>query len=103
MRTEKGRQIVHDAIREGYATLEKVDTILIQKSQINLLFRRQALWGRLFTLKLFGIPIPKFKGFHLLKNWFGLEFIEKIKSFVGTARRIITRGQFKPQERKKPE
>ncbi|RJQ66745.1 MAG: 4Fe-4S dicluster domain-containing protein [Desulfobacteraceae bacterium] len=96
IRTEKGREIFHRAMKQGYVTAEPADPEIIYRSQKNLLSKRQAIWGRLAAMKLLGIPSPELVGYHLFENWMGLPLKEKIRSIVGTARRIIQRNYFKP-------
>jgi coenzyme F420 hydrogenase subunit beta len=98
IRTEVGREIFHRAMKQGYVTAEPADLNVIYRSQKNLLGKRQAIWGRLLAMKLLGIPRPKLNGFHLFENWLDLPLKEKIKSILGTARRIIQRNYFKPIE-----
>jgi len=98
IRTEKGRKVFHDAVAAGYIDAVKVGPEIILRSQKNLLGKRQAIWGRLLALKLFGIAYPQLKGFHLWSNWLDLPTVEKVKSVLGTARRIVQRNYFKPEE-----
>ena len=62
----------------------------------NLLGKRQAIWGRILAMKLLGVPYPELNGFHLFENWLDLPLKEKVKSVLGTARRIVQRNYFKP-------
>ncbi len=94
-RTENGRKILQGAISAGYVTLEKVESKILIDSQLNLLAKRGAIWGRLVTMKAFGIPIPRLVGFSLFKNWLKLPLKEKIRSVIGTAKRIIQRKYYK--------
>jgi len=96
VRTEKGRRILHDAITAGYIIADKVSLHILELSQSNLLAKRGAIWGRLLAMKMFGIPIPKLTGFSLFKNWLKLSLKEKLRSILGTVRRIIQRGYYKP-------
>jgi hypothetical protein len=75
----------------GMATAEPADPDIIYRSQKNLLGKRQAIWGRLLAMKLLGIPRPELKGFHLFENWMDLPVKEKVRSVLGTMRRILQR------------
>jgi len=97
IRTEKGHEIFHQAMKQGYVTAEPSKADVIDRSQKNLLGKRQEIWGRLLAMKLLGIPYPKLEGFYLLENWMQLPARIKIKSFLGTMRRIIQRNYFKPK------
>jgi coenzyme F420 hydrogenase subunit beta len=79
----------------GYISLERTDPEILEKSQSNLLSKREAIWGRLATMKAFTIPTPELNGFSLFKNWRGLPAKEKARSVLGTARRIIQRGYYR--------
>lgn len=96
VRTERGRDLFHHAMKQGYITAERVESEIIYRSQENLLRKRQRIWGRLLAMSILGIPRPKLEGFHLFENWMDLPGKEKAKSILGTARRIIQRNYFKP-------
>jgi coenzyme F420 hydrogenase subunit beta len=96
IRTERGREIFRQARERKYVTAEPTTLDVIYRSQKNLLSKRQAIWGRLLAMKMLGIPYPKLKGFNLYQNWLDLPLKEKIKSILGTARRIFLRNYFKP-------
>jgi coenzyme F420 hydrogenase subunit beta len=98
VRTERGRSILRGAIKEGYATLHPVDPWVLKESQKNLLGKRQAIWGRLLAMRLLGVPTPKLDGFHLFRNWTRLPVKEKLKSTLGTVRRVIQRQYYKKRE-----
>jgi coenzyme F420 hydrogenase subunit beta len=95
-RTERGQKIIHAAIEAGYVTLEPADPGIVGNSQRNLLSKRRGIWGRLFALKMFGIPVPRYPDFALYENWKQLLPGEKVRSILGTIRRIIQRKYYKP-------
>jgi coenzyme F420 hydrogenase subunit beta len=92
IRTGKGRKFFHQAMEKGYVSAERADPALLFRSQKNLLGKRQAIWGRLFAMKLMGVPRPEFSGFHLFNNWLDLSPGEKLKSVLGTVKRIVQRN-----------
>lgn len=96
VRSEKGREIVKGAIKAGYIQLTPVEPEILERSQKELLRKRGAIWGRVTTMKMLGIPAPHFQGFSLLRNWLKLSGGQKIRSILGTAKRIITRNYFRP-------
>lgn len=98
IRTEKGRAIFARALSTGYVAAEKVGSHVIERSQKNLLRKRQEIWGRLIALRLLGIPYPKFEGFYLFENWLGLSLRDKIRSIAGMIKRSIVRNYFKRKE-----
>jgi coenzyme F420 hydrogenase subunit beta len=91
-RTERGREVLQAAMKAGYVKLERVDPTTIPRSQKALLVRRRHLWGRLLMLRIMGIPAPRYRGFCLFTNWLRLSVTEKLRSFAGTLKRIVSRG-----------
>ncbi len=98
VRTEIGRAIVHEAMTAGYVQLEQVEPDTLPKSQRALLHRRRHLWGRLLALRMFRVPVPRYRGFSLLTNWRALSARDKMRSVFGTACRIHQRKWNKPLE-----
>jgi coenzyme F420 hydrogenase subunit beta len=91
-RTRKGLEIIQAAANAGYITLETKDDTLLPKSQPNLLNTRGILWARLMTLKVFGVPIPRYIGFPMFSTWlFKVKLIDKVRSITGTVKRIYTK------------
>ncbi len=95
VRTERGKEVLRNAIQAGYVVLRKADPSILERSQREVLRKRGAVWGRILAMKLFGIPTPRFEGFSLFKNWLYLSFKDQVKSIAGTARRILLRGYYK--------
>jgi coenzyme F420 hydrogenase subunit beta len=96
VRTERGRRILQEARNAGYLRLQNADPSILPRSQEALLLRRRHLWGRLLTMRMMRVPVPYYTGFSLLRNWFRLSAIEKVRSLAGTMKRIISRGWMKP-------
>lgn len=94
-RTAKGRRVLKAAADSGYLKIAKIDPALLEKSQVNLLQKRRAVWGRLAALRLLLIPVPKLQGFSLFHNWASLSFTEKLRSLAGTLRRAMKRGYYR--------
>jgi len=99
VRTELGRKILRGAIESGAVMLRSVDPSVLEASQRDMPLKRGAVWGRILAMKAFGIPTPKLKGFFLFRNWKRLTLEDKARSILGTARRIVQRGYFKPIKR----
>ncbi len=95
VRTETGRQVLHDAMKAGYVTLEPAAAGTLPMSQAALLRRRAHLWGRLVALRLLGATVPTYQGFSLFANWRTLPVAEKLRSLVGTARRTVQRRWYR--------
>ena len=96
IRSERGKEVFDNAIGKGYIKAERVNPVILYQSQINLLGKRQAIWGRLLAMKTLGIPYPTLEGFHLYENWKDLSLKDKMRSIFGTARRIIQRKYYRP-------
>jgi coenzyme F420 hydrogenase subunit beta len=77
---------IHD-----YLKIEPSEWSRLPASQQSLYQGRCALWGRLMMLKICMIPTPAFTGFELRKNWVKLPLKQKIKTLLGTLRRIYQR------------
>jgi coenzyme F420 hydrogenase subunit beta len=98
VRTENGRRIIESAIAAGYLSLTKAEPWKLVKSQANLSIKRRAIIGRRLAFRLFGLPLTRIKGLHLITIWFGLSFRDKLASFFGTIRRIVARKYYRPRD-----
>jgi coenzyme F420 hydrogenase subunit beta len=96
VRTERGRNILKEAQRADYLTLEPVGFDVLPHSQRALLRRRRHLWGRLLVMRIMHIPVPYFEGVPLFSNWLTSPVIEKARSIIGTFSRIFRRNWNKP-------
>lgn len=96
VRTETGRRIVRAAREAGYVNLKPVKPEVLDLSQRELQLKRGAIWGRVLTMQAMGIPAPRFIGFSLFANWLRIPGGHKVRSIVGTARRILGRKYYKP-------
>jgi len=94
VRTPRGREALHAALREGYLTAVRVDAARLLQAQRPLVGKRGIGWGRTFAFRLLGLPAPKLSGF--AAAWWKLPIAEKIKSILGTWRRILQRGYYHP-------
>lgn len=91
VRTPRGQRILRGAIAAHYVELRAVTADNIYAAQKNLLNRRTEIFGRLIGLKLFGIPVPRFSGFSLVRSWLRLPLVRKVKTILGTAKRVMLR------------
>lgn len=96
VRTARGREVLRKAMEAGYVGLERVRPAVLPASQQSLFKKRQMLFGRLVTMRMMFIPTPEFEGFSLLPNWRELSWSDKMRSVLGTIRRIVTRGWLMP-------
>ena len=92
VRTRKGQEILHRAMAAKYVELEPVRVTSIHAGQPNQINRNHELFGRLLAMRLFLVPVPKFVGFSLFQSWVRLPILEKIRTVLGTMRRIAFRG-----------
>ena len=97
VRTEKGQEVIRRAIEGGAVRLVPVDPKTLSLSQRELQLKRGAIWGRVTTMKLLGVPAPRFRGFSLFRNWLRIPITHKLRSTFGTARRVISRKYFRKQ------
>lgn len=95
VRTERGCRILQGAIAAGYVQLQRAEPWKVIESQRNLFEKRGAIWGRVLAMRTLGLPAPKLKGFSLFRNWLALSPKGKLRSTLGTVRRIIRRNYFK--------
>lgn len=96
VRTARGKDIVRGAIEKGYIELSSAEPWKLVRSQKGLVAKKGAVWGRLLAMRLLGLPVPRFSGDNLFRCWLGLSIVEKAKSILGTARRIIQRKLYRP-------
>jgi coenzyme F420 hydrogenase subunit beta len=94
VRTSRGRELLKKALDAEFVTLEPSSAENALRAQ-GLTERRKEIFGRKAAMYLLGVPATQFKGFNLFRAWLGAPSMSKIKSVVGTARRLIQRGMFK--------
>jgi coenzyme F420 hydrogenase subunit beta len=92
VRTPRGREIVRRAMAANYVQLTPATAENILAAQPNLLQKRKELLGRLLGLRLFMVPVPRFRGFSLFQGWMRLPLLQKGRSFLSTVKRVMTRG-----------
>jgi len=95
-RTARGRQIIVDAMVAGYLTLKPAPGWKLAKSQAGLVEKKGAIWGRRLAFRLFGLPVTRFEGLSLWPFWKTLSLGDKLRSALGTIRRILVRGLYRP-------
>lgn len=93
VRTQRGREILQGALREGYVFLERAEASIVPRSS-GLYERKRNLAGRILTLRLLGVPAPKFSGLFLWRGWARLPLSGKIRSILSTLKRILLRRLF---------
>lgn len=92
-RTPRGLRHLEAAIAGGFLVAERVDPELLPRSQPNLERATAAVWGRVRMLRWLGAPAPVFRGLGSFAAWWRcLSPSEKLRSFLGTARRVLRKG-----------
>jgi coenzyme F420 hydrogenase subunit beta len=102
VRTRRGREILRRASDAGYVKVEPIEARAVLAAQSNLLQKRRQMFGRLLAMRLLLVPVPRFKGFSLLRSWLCLPFGEQVRSIFGTMVRIVQRGLWRTGGRKTP-
>jgi coenzyme F420 hydrogenase subunit beta len=95
VRTQRGQEILRQAMQSGYLKLKQADLWKLDKSQRNLANKKAATWGRLFAMRLFRLPVPRFPDAPLFRCWQTLSMKEQLRSVIGTARRILQRKLYR--------
>lgn len=96
VRTDLGQQYLEQARRAGYVELHASDRRAVVAGQSSLLGRRRELAGRLAALRILHIPVPHYIGFQLRRTWRHLPWRRRIRVVLGTLRRALLRGWFRP-------
>jgi coenzyme F420 hydrogenase subunit beta len=81
----------------GYLETESLEWNRLPHSQKSIYQGRCSLWGRIFVMRILMIPFPVFYSFNLRENWQDLTFRHKVKTLLGTFRRIIQRNWISPE------
>lgn len=102
VRTERGRRLLESALSGGAIAGTVIPLERLPQSQPNLAATRGAVWGRVLTMRLLGMPVPRFRGLPALRLWWRLPWRAKLTSTLGTAKRVharrLRRPEFKPSE-----
>jgi coenzyme F420 hydrogenase subunit beta len=89
-RTKRGNELFERAVSEGYIVVDKdishEEIELIQPYQAD---RRKLLLSRIIAMKLFGKKTPKYPLSLLIRNSLNIGIKKQIRSFSGTALRIV--------------
>jgi coenzyme F420 hydrogenase subunit beta len=99
VRTEKGREILHRAMRLGYVTLAPAHLSTLPRSQPALLNGRRTLFGRLLAMHLMRLPTPSFNGFSLIENWHQLKFWNRFRPVLAMLWHTISEKLYRPQKK----
>lgn len=97
-RTTHGRRVVEGAIADGYLMATPSDAHAVVRGQ-GLIRRRRLVAARVAGLKLLGRPVPRFRGFHLLRAARQEGAVTQAKELAGMVKRGWTRGYRRPEPR----
>ncbi len=96
VRTERGRRAVAAAVADGRLVLEPAAPWKLRASQPGFPKVRGAVFGRSAAMRLLAMPVPRYVGASLRRHWLReLTAAEKVRSFAGTLRRVISRRLFR--------
>ena len=91
-RTERGRQILREAVAAGYLFLERADSAIVEASQRGFPSVRGSVWARIWTSWLMGAAAPAYRRMPMARFWWSrLTFRQKLQSVFGTARRVFSK------------
>ncbi|MDB5387590.1 MAG: coenzyme hydrogenase [Planctomycetaceae bacterium] len=90
VRTERGRQLVREAVERGYLVLERRESWVVEASQSHLLRARGSTWGRAIVSRLLGVSAPRHTGMPLFSSWWKrLGLKARLQSLTGTLTRVF--------------
>ena len=92
VRTVRGQEILRRAIAMRYVELAPLNATAVLSAQKNLLARRRELFGRMLAMTLLLMPLPRYYGFSLFRSWVRLPLLQKVRTVLGTLRRLIQYG-----------
>jgi coenzyme F420 hydrogenase subunit beta len=95
VRSERGQAIVRAAREAGALELVPVPAHILPDSQPNLLATRGAVWARTAMTRAVGVAAPSYRNMPSYPHWRRLNTIGKIRSFTGTAKRIVTKRLYR--------
>ena len=96
VRTERGREIIKGAMDAGYLSMTKAESWKLDKSQGSLSTKKGEVWGRRLGMKLCGLPVAEFPGAQMFHCWMKLSNGRKMRSVLGSLKRIVSRKLGKP-------
>lgn len=97
IRSRVGERIWTILQSQDYLEIEPSLWSRLPNSQKSIYQGRCALWGRILIMRILMIPFPIFNSFNLRENWNDLPLKQKVKTLLGTFRRIIQRNWMRPE------
>lgn len=90
-RTRRGVAFLSRAVAAGYLHLEPAEPEALANSQPNLLRARGSVWGRILACRVLGVAIPRYVRLPMFGAWLSLSKREKVRSILGTLKRVFTK------------
>ncbi|MBD8061611.1 Coenzyme F420 hydrogenase/dehydrogenase, beta subunit C-terminal domain [Oceanitalea stevensii] len=97
VRTEAGRAALLAALSDGALDGDLIPLERLEQSQPSLAATRGAVWGRVLTMGLMGLRVPRYRNVPALRLWLRLPLRGKVTSIAGTYRRARLRGLNRPE------
>ncbi len=88
-RTATGNQVLAAAIAAGHIVITPLEMAEISKMQPHQERRKRLILSRLIALRVFGRPVPRYRGTRLWRAAIGAPPLAQARSFAGLLRRII--------------
>ncbi len=88
-RTEKGEQLLTQALTRGYVAATPLPVAAIAAMQPGQVSRKQAVLSRLLALRVLGQPGPHYRGFHLRRSARQAGVWQNLRTFLATCRRVL--------------
>ncbi len=91
-RTMRGREILEQAVLEGFLEVEKVSPEILLLCRPDQAAYQGRLWARVQTLKAMRVPVPDYQRFRLFGLWVSeLSVLAKIRSVLSTFKRVFVK------------
>ncbi|MCM3660811.1 Coenzyme F420 hydrogenase/dehydrogenase, beta subunit C-terminal domain [Georgenia satyanarayanai] len=97
VRTEAGRAALLAALSDGALDGGPIPLERLEQSQPSLAATRGAVWGRVLTMGLMGLRVPRYQNMPAFRLWLRLPLRGKVTSIAGTYRRARLRGLHRPE------
>lgn len=98
-RTERGKEILEQAIAQDYIKAELVSPDILPLCRPGQAAYQAELCARIRTLKAVGVPTPDYPGFDLYRLWQSeLSVKEKIRAVLSTVKRVFIKQLLKPRK-----
>lgn len=88
-RTEKGEALVRDAAAAGTIEITGYDGVGLAAMQPGQTNKRRLTLARLLALRILNRPMPRYRGFHLIRNAVHAGVWRNLRNFLGTLRRAF--------------